>query len=458
MFRVTNQKPERLFRWGVFALLIMSAAALGITIWVMIDFLKEQEILSSLLRQIPEEYLSLAKELQGELRWHFRLSILVVLNLIITGFAIVLLWRAYSSSLESLRDVKALAGDVLSSMDLGVLTTDLNGTITSINRRGLELLDLTGDEVGRKLGTLTGSNDLDQLRQDSLALGSSKLMRDIIPSITKTHPTPRTFRAFCQPLNDYSDQEVGSIVQIRDVSERVLIEDRMRRMERYMGLGSLAVGLHHEIKNPLAALSLHVQLLEEHLNSPQTDDETPSPMLQVIKTEVRRITGVLENFRNFASLDRLVLSTVNLINLLEHQLQLIKPQAESANISVILDFPEQSLPEIKADGTRLEQVLLNLALNAIDAMPKGGNIRIVPSERIIEGLRQVQIEVSDTGHGIPENIHSQIFEPYFSTKSQGTGMGLAISEKIINQHKGTLLFTTSSEGTTFTITLPVTSK
>ena len=123
------------------------------------------------------------------------------------------------------------------------------------------------------------------------------------------------------------------------------MDDRMRRMERYMGLGSLAAGLHHEIKNPLAALSLHVQLMEEELMDRDASNAVLE-MLSVIKTEVARIGGVLESFRDFASVGHLNLSQVDLGELIDRQVRLIRPQAEKQEILVEVTLPPEPLPTI----------------------------------------------------------------------------------------------------------------
>lgn len=215
-----------------------------------------------------------------------------------------------------------------------------------------------------------------------------------------------------------------------------------------MALGSLAAGLHHEIKNPLAALSLHVQLMEEELDKDAPDSVLE--MLCVIKTEVARIGGVLEGFRDFASIDRLSCSELSIDELIDRQVKLIKPKADAQMIDVVVRISE-ALPPIHADRIRLEQVMLNLFVNAMDAMPDGGKLTI----QLSTAPSAVRIEVIDTGPGIPEDLKKRIFDPYFTTKSEGTGMGLALCDKIVRLHNGTLDFRSSQHGTIFDITLPI---
>ncbi|MEZ6060986.1 MAG: ATP-binding protein [Planctomycetaceae bacterium] len=451
MFRVQSTATGRDYRLAIAGLLTLSVAALAVTVWVMVDFLREQEIVRQLIGQLPPEATESARELAGELRWQFRLTILVVLNLVVTGFAMLLLWRAYNTSQDSLRDIKALAADVLDSMDLAIITTDVDGLVTSINRRGLELLSLTDEQVGRPLNELSDSLPLEDFRQESRSIGHEPLTRDF--NIV-ARDNVRTLRAFCQPLRDRADADIGNIVQLRDVTERILMDDRLRRMERYMGLGSLAAGLHHEIKNPLAALSLHVQLLEEQLDDGTMSDEARD-MLGVIRTEVTRVGGVLEGFRDFASLGKLNRCELNLAMLIDRQVKLVAPQASRLNIDIHVDLPPEPLPIILADRVRLEQVLLNLLVNAMESMPEGGPLRIHAAVSEASDPACIRVAVIDAGVGIPENLRDRILDPYFTTKSNGTGMGLALCEKIIRQHHGNLEFRSSSGGTTFEFTLPI---
>ena len=444
MFRVPSTETDRTLRLVIVAVLALSVAALLVTIGVMIDFLAEQAIVHELIAELPAEVKGKAETLEGELRWQFRLSMLIVLNLVVTGFAIVLLSRAYRSSQKSLRDVKVLAGDILSSMDQAVITTDMDGNVTSVNRRGLELLGPTTDPVGRSLSELSHSIPLEAFRRD---WSTQKMVATTRDFDTRVNSNDRVLRGFCQTLSDIEDKEIGYVLQLRDVTDRVLIEDRVRRMERYLGLGSLAVGLHHEIKNPLAALSLHVQLLEEQLEGDDTAGELQQ-MLSVVRTEVRRIGSVLEGFRDFASMDRLNLTSVNLHELIGQQVELIRPRATQQQVVVDVQFDEEP-PVVRADRVRLEQVLLNLLVNALDAMSDGG--RLTVSTELCQDC--AKIRVVDTGSGIPTELQDKVFDAYFTTKASGTGLGLALCDKIMRQHDGGLTLQSTAAGTTFEMTL-----
>ncbi|QDT26334.1 Sensor protein ZraS [Gimesia panareensis] len=447
MFHVYETRVSRGFQLAIGGLAVLSLTGLVVTLWILVDFHHEQEIVAKIMSHLPDSDLAVARELAGELRFQSQLSILLFLNIIVTGIALVLLVRAYLNSERSLREVKVMASDVLASMDQGVLTTDRDEVITSINPRGRELLSLEEPVIGRPLSDV----------------GVEHTLLCVICSHVNAHHSPvrdcdytinrdgheQTLRAGCSLLRNERQEELGTVLHVRDVTERALMEQRLRRMERYAGLGSLATGLQHEIKNPLSALSLHVQLLEEALENQSRSGEIDE-MLEVIRTEINRLTSVLEGFRDYASMSEPGRSCVDLKALINKLVRFIRPQAEQQNVNVMVNLPREKPPEIMADSVHIDQVLLNLALNALQAMPDGGTLTI--------GLNQegdwLRISITDTGNGIPAELRERIFDPYFTTRHEGTGMGLALCEKIVRQHDGTIDFNTGLSGTTFSVLLP----
>jgi signal transduction histidine kinase len=246
------------------------------------------------------------------------------------------------------------------------------------------------------------------------------------------------------------NQPLGSVLLLRDITQRALMEERMARMERFISLGTLASGLHHEIKNPLTALSLHLQLLEEQLQQVPTI-ATIDELIGVLKTEVHRLNGVLESFRNFANLQKLSVQATDILDVLDNAVRLIRPQADQQGVQLALLHPETELPKVVVDEQKIEQALLNLLINALEAMPKGGTLSASAAAK----NGSVAIEIADTGTGIlPEN-RDNVFKPYFSTKGQGTGMGLPLTEKLVSQHGGQIDYETGPHGTTFRIQLPL---
>lgn len=446
MFRVKQAGGGQILRIISIAMFCAIVVATLITTWLAIEVRKEQAAIADLLNSGSAEAIRRVGTFSGELRWQFAFSLLVLFVLLAAGVVLVSVLRAHLTSQESLRKVKVLARDILASMDQAVVTTDCECVVASANRRLYDLTGLDDDCVGRPLQDVCQDAPLHELSRKVLQTGHSEYDHDF--AVERNGQVLR-LRAACHALRDTDDRMLGSVLHVRDVTERILIEERMRRMERYMGLGTLAAGLHHEIKNPLGALSLHVQLLEEQLGAVADDEVAES--LGVLKMEVTRISGVLESFRDFASLDELSRSPTDLAELIRHTLDLMQPTANLQGVRLSFETSPESLPAVDADAARLEQVLLNLIVNALQAMRNGGDLVVSATLRD----KRVDIAVKDTGAGIPESVRARIFDPYFTTKSDGAGMGLAICDKIVQQHGGEFECETSPNGTLFHILLPV---
>ncbi|MCA9139878.1 MAG: PAS domain S-box protein [Planctomycetales bacterium] len=445
MFDSHDGRGIRRFAFG---LALLSMMAVSVTAWILANVRREQEIVERLIRHLPESDLQVAKELSGDLSLQMGLSLLLVLNIIATAIAFALVVRGYLSSEQTLRDVKVLSADILASMDAGVITTDKNAVITSTNPSARGLIGLKGDGVGCKLSEIGEEHKLLDAICTEITTYRNPI-RDRDYCITRNgHKT--TLRAGCTMLHNRQNEQIGMVLHVRDVTEKALMEERLRRMERYMGLGSLAAGLQHEIKNPLSALSLHIQLLCERLDAEAYDEEV-NELLDILNTEVRRINNVLDGFRNYASVAELGRVPVDVTFLIEKLVRLLRPQAENQNVKLCVELPTEMLSTIQADSTRLEQVFLNLALNALAAMPDGGTLRFKLSRQD----DHVRIAIIDTGTGIPAEVQSKVFDPYFTTRNEGTGMGLALCDKIVRQHDGSIDFQTSDRGTEFSVVLPI---
>lgn len=431
---------------------LLSVLALAISAWILFDLQREQEIVAHISHHLPQSDMEVAGELSNDMRLQGLLSVLLALNTIGTAIAFAFVIRAYFSSEQSLRDAKVLATDIRASIDAAIITTDLRGIITSVNPQGRELIGLGDYCVGRALSELSGELDgehfpLEAMCRDVLDQQRSIRNRDYVVT-SKSHQ--RTLRAGCALLRNQKQEAIGTVLHVTDVTEKVLIEERLRRMERYMGLGSLAAGLQHEIRNPLSALSLHIQLLKEKIPENQTDDEVLE-LLDVLQTETQRVNSVLDGFGNYASMKELGRSAVDVTFLMEKLARLLRPQAAQHNILIKVELPDLPFRTIQADSVQLEQVLLNLALNAMSAMRNGGRITI----RVESDDEWLYILVHDTGHGIPADIQPRIFDPYFTTRNEGTGMGLALCDKIVRQHGGSIDFRTGPHGTEFRVSLPL---
>jgi two-component system sensor histidine kinase HydH len=200
-------------------------------------------------------------------------------------------------------------------------------------------------------------------------------------------------------------------------------------------LARLLGRLAHEIRNPLSSLDIHVQLLEEDLTelTPQLREHL-TPRLEIIHGELHRLKGIVERFLRLAGPSALDLEPVDTLNLVTHVCELMRPEAASRNIEVSADV-EDSLPKVMADPIRLTQALLNLIINAMQAVERNGRIEVRATAAPGDA---VSLTVRDSGQGIPPERLASIFDPYFTTKAEGSGLGLWIVQQIVTAHGGSL--------------------
>jgi signal transduction histidine kinase len=228
---------------------------------------------------------------------------------------------------------------------------------------------------------------------------------------------------------------------------------KMQRTEQMVVVGELAAGLAHEIKNPMAGIKVAMSVLSEESYISSED----KAVLQKVVAEITQLEGLMKSFLNFAKPQKPRLEPVNVNQMLNTTLTFhLKHQTigagGSGKIEIVKELSE--LPITLADPTQLQRVFLNLFLNALHAMPRGGELGV--RTRLEEDGKSIRIEISDTGSGIREDLINKVFQPFFTTKPKGTGLGLAISRQMIEQHGGTISVANRPVGgVLFTILLPV---
>lgn len=246
------------------------------------------------------------------------------------------------------------------------------------------------------------------------------------------------------------DQEIWYGAFIRDISEKVRLQEQLIERERLAATGTTAATFAHEVGNPLNSMSIAAQLLERRLGRQRdaTDDKLLTP-LRTLMSELRRLTLLLHEFRSLARRQELTLQPVQLSTLVGDVLATESPSHAAGGIRVERMFPPD-LPLIVADSDKLRQLLLNLCKNAVEAMPQGGTLAV----RAYSVGDQVNLEIRDTGVGIPTGI--DIFAPFVTTKSQGTGLGLTVVRQIVAAHQGAITYSSEpGQGTVFRLTLPL---
>jgi signal transduction histidine kinase len=261
------------------------------------------------------------------------------------------------------------------------------------------------------------------------------------------------------PLRGREGKELGVIGVFRDLTRVRQLEERLRRSDRLAAVGELAAGLAHEIKNPLTSLLTFSRRFTRTFE----DADFRQKFQTIVPRELERINGIVEGLLELARPARLTFKPVRVPTLLERTVELYGTRIEAQRVEVHRDYA-RDLPGIWADQEALYQALVNLVTNALDAMPSGGRLIVragwsdaenVGSGRAGAG-RRVAIEIEDSGGGIPPAIVDRVFNPFFSTKDGGTGLGLALTHKIVDDHGGSIdVRSTPGVGTTFRLLLPL---
>ena len=241
-------------------------------------------------------------------------------------------------------------------------------------------------------------------------------------------------------------------VVIRDITDEIMKETRLRRTESLASMTTMAAGIAHEIKNPLAAMKIHLQLMRKSLKTKGSiDSEGAERYLSVLDEEIDHLNKIAVDFLFAVRPMNIELRLGPIEPVINDLVTFLKPEADEKNIEVVSDV-EHFLPRVELDARYLRQSLLNIVENAFSAMPGGGKLTI--SVRLDGNYETIRIE--DTGTGIDDEHLSKIFEPYFTTKATGTGLGLTVVYKVIKEHRGDIFVSSEmGKGTVFTIKLPV---
>jgi nitrogen-specific signal transduction histidine kinase len=250
-------------------------------------------------------------------------------------------------------------------------------------------------------------------------------------------------------IEDSTGRFLGAMLVARNLGYLSRVQSTLNYSRKLAALGRLMAGVAHEVKNPLNAMTIHLELLKRKLSQPPPPDVAKH--VNVIASEIRRLDEVILGFLKFARPDELKLQPVQLTALVSDVVTTVSPEAQRNTVAVKVDCPA-TLPEINADPGMLRQALLNLALNACQAMPDGGTLRIACRAT---PRRKVEIDVEDTGVGIPPEDLSRIFDLYFTTKEKGSGIGLSMVYRIVQLHDGDVeVQSTPGSGTRFRLIFP----
>jgi signal transduction histidine kinase len=335
----------------------------------------------------------------------------------------------------------------------GVILIDGKQKVTSLNSRAGELLGLSPDQAALpSLAALPAA--LRTMARQVLSSGKSPADRQI--QLKNGNRGPITFQASATPLQP-GRKDSGVVLVLNDLTSVQQFEQHIQQLDRLASVGTLAAGIAHEIKNALVAGKTFVDLLlEKHQDA---------ELVEVVRREMGRIDALVSRMRRFAGPDRPAYSEVRLHEILEQSLRFVQPQLEGKLVSVNRSFLASS-DMLHGDDYQLQQAFVNLFLNAVEAMGPNGTLSIatnlLPASTVPDSPpkaatgAQIQLTIQDNGVGIPPEHMARLFEPFFTTKPNGTGLGLLITRRIIQEHRGAISVESQPDkGTCFQITLPV---
>ncbi len=350
--------------------------------------------------------------------------------------------------------------NLMITMADGLLSVDMSGTVAAVNPAACDLLGIPQHNSikGKSIGAiLKESSQLRLLIGNILQEPTSISQQEVeIEDETET----RTILVGASPLYGSDKQPREIIFTLHDITELKKLESRIRQSERLAALGTLAAGMAHEIRNPLSAIKTFVQLLPRKIDNPAFLEK----FNRTVPRETNRINLLVEELLELSRVPRYTFNLTNINWLLEQTIDTVESELHKSNIEYQVDL-ETTLPRIQADANQLLKAFHNLTRNAIQAMSAGGRLAIrTIFEKPSEGERQehmgsnggIIIIFKDTGRGISPDQLTQIFNPFFTTKDTGTGLGLPITHKVITEHRGEIEVESQiNQGTKVTIYLPV---
>lgn len=340
--------------------------------------------------------------------------------------------------------------NIIESINAGVLACNLEGSVEAWNSAMEELYGLGRAEVaGRKLDEIFPPELLAELPQVSEPRRTLSLYKFRLETPDRRRLTVNLSTV---PLVGKDDQVLGRLLILTDITERVSLEDRLIQAEKLSSIGLLAAGVAHEVNTPLAVITTQAQMLMRQMPG---DDPRARTLDKVIK-QAFRASEIVNNLLKFSRVSGSEYAELDLNRVIRETLSLADPMLRASRISVNVQLGS-SLPAIFGNSGKLQQVFMNLILNARDAMPRGGELTIATESE----NSSVHVEVSDNGVGIPPDHLGKIFDPFFTTKaaSRGTGLGLAVAYGIIREHAGKIQVESAvGQGTSFRLEFPTARK
>jgi two-component system, NtrC family, sensor kinase len=353
---------------------------------------------------------------------------------------------------EELARLKEFSENIIESINVGVLVVNLAGRITNWNTALEEIYGLKREQaIGQRVTEVFQPDMLHGLLE---LMSRNELQKGEPVNIYKFRARSLSSRDLMlnislAPLQSKTAEIEGTLIAIEDVTERVMLEEQLQQTDKLSSIGLLAAGVAHEVNTPLTGISSYSQMLMQQI--PETDPRRQ--LLEKIYRQTSRASSIVNNLLNFSRVSDARFAPVDLNRVLDDTIQLLETQLRNTQIEVVRNYAD-NLPLTPGHAAKLQQVFMNLILNARDAMPQGGQLEI--STDFDE--TKVAINFRDTGIGITTEHLAKIYDPFFTTKQigKGTGLGLAVSYGIIRDHGGDIgVESKPGAGTLFRITLPL---
>lgn len=377
----------------------------------------------------------------GLINQYLEILLFIIIGFI-TGWLVEEDYKKQSLLENNIKEITRLqnyTNNVINSIEGGVLATNNSLVITSLNRGGERILGLE-DALGINISTIFDENVIDILNQTKL---QGFMFSDIKANI-KVDGEEKYLRLTISPLFNIVDKIQGIVIVIHDYSNEKYLESQNTRVDRLSAIGELAAGIAHEIRNPMAIIKTISQTLQN-----EYDQESISEGLTIIIEEIDRANKVIQSLLNFAKPDVNKVERIKLNALLDEVLIIINKFAINKNIDINVQLDKESI--ILGDREKLKQVFINIILNSIQSMDNGGLIIITTK---LSDLG-VNISFRDNGMGVAKENLNKIFNPFFTTKEHGTGLGLSVSSRIIQDHDGYITIDSNiNEGTLVVVYLP----
>jgi len=351
---------------------------------------------------------------------------------------------------ESLKYYKEYNENIMASINSGVIVVDIDLCVTTFNRGASDIFHIIPAAViGKKMSEFPRFKGIEELLKRTMDTGKSVHRNEMM--VTTFSDKDVTIGISTSLLHSQTVRTNGAIAIFSDLTKTKSLEERVKHSEKLAILGEMAAVMAHEVRNPLNSIAGFSQLLQSRLDA----SEKNRKYADIIVNEAFRVDTLISDILDFAHQKKTIWSEVNVETLIDKVISAKRTKAEEKGIEVIKSLPK-SLPMIRGDAVRLERVILNLTNNALEAMDNMGRVEIAAGEKHDPSVSGIELIVSDNGCGIPpENIEA-IFKPFFTTKQAGTGLGMAIIQKIIEEHQGQIKVESEvGKGTKFTLFLPL---